>query len=93
MLEEILKSNPDKVYMVLDGLNEAVVGYDNTCGSRLLYSYELIVACLQKDSEMDFDEAQEFFWFNIESLSLNPNGPDFVYPDHFESIDDSFEDD
>lgn len=81
MLADILESNPDCVYMTLDGLGEAIIGYDNINGSRLLYSYELILKCLQEDSEMDRDEASEFFWFNIECLSLMPNGPDFIYPD------------
>ena len=91
MLDEILKNNPDKIYMVLDGLNEAIVGYDNTCTSRLIYSFELILDCLQKDSEMDRDEAEEFFWFNIESLYLMNNGPDFIYPQHFDSVDECFD--
>jgi hypothetical protein len=57
--------------VVLDGLNDAIIG---TCRTEkgdtvLAYSSDKIIAALMENDDMTLDEATEFYCFNIETAS------------------------
>ena len=56
----------------LDGLNEAIVGV--TSQGYLVYDYEKIIEVFMKEpSNMEYDEAVEFFDYNVLGLEGNGN--------------------
>ena len=56
----------------LDGLNEAIVGV--TSQGYLVYDYEKIIKVFMKEpSNMEYDEAIEFFDYNVLGLEGNGN--------------------
>ena len=56
----------------LDGLNEAIVGV--TSQGYLVYDYEKIIEVFMKEpSNMEYDEAIEFFDYNVLGLEGNGN--------------------
>lgn len=78
IVAEIVKRNPDAKFA--DGLEDALVGYAVSEGRTLaLYSSQKVCDVLVKRDEMDEDEAQEFFEFNIAGAFIGPNTPVFHY--------------
>ena len=62
--------------IVLDGLNEAVIGQTTKDGEWVLvYSADKIVDILMKRDGMDQDEAVEFYDYNIGCLYAGPRTP------------------
>ena len=56
----------------LDGLNDAIVGV--TSQGYLVYDYEKIIEVFMKEpSNMEYDEAVEFFDYNVLGLEGNGN--------------------
>jgi hypothetical protein len=69
----ISELNPAALF--IDGMDEALMGYAGQWGSPILavYSAERIVEILARD--MSYEEAIEFFEFNIECAYLGPGTP------------------
>lgn len=65
--------------IVLDGLDDAIVGIVEEFGSgpRILYSRDKILEILQKRDGMTFEEAEEFYGFNILGLYAGEQNPIF----------------
>lgn len=66
--------------IVLDGLDDAIVGIVEEFGSafRILYSRDKILEILQKRDGMTFEEAEEFYGFNILGLYAGEQNPIFL---------------
>lgn len=79
MLEQILERFDDHGFIKLDGHDAAVRGVvENNEGLHLMYSLQAIYDELIKNSDMDYDDAREFYDFNILPLSMMENGPVFL---------------
>ena len=59
MLQQILDNFPDEQFVILDGLDNAVIGVDQNA-ERLVYSINDIVDCFVEQG-MEPDEAIEYY--------------------------------
>lgn len=75
--DEIENINP--AAMFIDGMDDAIIGYAIQWGSPALvvYDAERIVEILSK--QMGYEEAAEFFSFNIECAYVGPGTPLILY--------------
>tara|TARA_B100002049_G_scaffold190683_1_gene147600 strand:- start:4119 stop:4457 length:339 start_codon:yes stop_codon:yes gene_type:complete len=82
MLKNILDAFPEAPFIVLDGLDKAVIGcrFINE-QSHLEYSFEKIIEILCSRDGMTYEEAVEFYYFNIEGLGGMKNMPIFYHED------------
>lgn len=60
-----------------DGLDEAIIG--KTTGDKVVYDVEKILSILMTRDEMDREEAEEFFWHNIECAHVGDMTPVHVF--------------
>lgn len=75
-MDQLREENPDAI--ILDGYESAFVGIARRCGqpSVAAYSYSKIIDELRR--EMSYDEAVEFFEFNIGGAWMGENTPVFI---------------
>jgi hypothetical protein len=64
MLEIIMEQNPEGEFLKADGLDEAIIGYDDQSG-RLIYSMSKIIDILIINDEMTEEDALEHYYYNI----------------------------
>ena len=78
ILEHITELNPEAI--VLDGLNDAIVGvgHSKDLEPRLIYSINIIILTLMKRDKMTLLEAQEFYDYNIADGYFGNHGPIFL---------------
>ena len=62
MLQQILDNFPDEQFVILDGLDNAVIGVDQNA-EKLVYSINAIVDCFVEQG-MEPDEAIEYYEYN-----------------------------
>lgn len=62
IINKILDSYPDEIFIQADGFDDAIIGLDEEI-FRLIYSTEKCLEILRKS--MGRDEAIEFFYFNV----------------------------
>jgi hypothetical protein len=87
MINVIFNKFPDFLFIKLDGLDAAITGHCLSGGDQVLvYSLGSILQILVDRDGMDFDEALEFYYFNIEPLGMMKRGPYF-----FDDISDDSE--
>ena len=77
-LEHIRELNPEAI--VLDGLNDAIVGvgYSKDLEPRLIYSVNIIILTLMRRDKMTLPEAREFYDYNIADGYFGNHGPIFL---------------
>ena len=81
-LQQILDNYPDQPFVILDGLDNAVIGVDQNA-ERLVYSINDIVDCFVEQG-MEPDEAIEFYEYNTaRAVPYIENAPILVYTDFF----------
>ena len=78
ILERLSEDNPEA--LVADGFDSAVigVGYQGPQGPVAVYSYSKCIEALEAEG-MDYEEALEYFEFNVQSAWVGENGPIFLY--------------
>lgn len=82
LLQQILDNYPDQPFVILDGLDNAVIGVDQNA-ERLVYSINAIVDCFVEEG-MEPDEAIEFYEYNTaRAVPYIENAPILVYTDFF----------
>lgn len=82
LLKQILDNYPDQPFVILDGLDNAVIGVDQNA-ERLVYSINAIVDCFVEEG-MEPDEAIEFYEYNTaRAVPYIENAPILVYTDFF----------
>lgn len=64
ILETIMEQNPEDEFLKADGLDEAIIGYDDQTG-RLIYSMSKIIDILIIDDGMTEEDALEHYYYNI----------------------------
>ena len=73
-IDEIIEMYPDETFLTVTDMDEAIVGVDVT-NFRLVYSVDKIVEILMKD--MSYDDAIEYFDFNIAGAYMGEATPIF----------------
>lgn len=74
MLETIIEQNPEDEFLKADGLDEAIIGYDDQTG-RLIYSMSKIIDILIIDDGMTEEDALEHYYYNIHGGYLGEKTP------------------
>ena len=69
----------DETYLFADGFDEAIMGTANAFGQRSVVAYDVekIIKKLMKDG-MTYDEAREYYNFNIIGAYVGESTPIFV---------------
>ena len=75
LLESITEFNPEA--KLADGFDDSILGYDTK--GRVIYSINSILDTLVDRDGMDYDEAQEYFGFNIECAYVGEYTPIYMY--------------
>ena len=83
ILDQIIERYNDELDLyILDGFNQSIIGIDENSG-RIIYSTAKIIEEIIEESkpygEMTFDEAFEYFAFNIQSNSCGDKTPIICY--------------
>ena len=82
MLQQILDNFPDEQFVILDGLDNAVIGVDQNA-EKLVYSINDIVDCFVEQG-MEPDEAIEYYEYNTaRAVPYITNAPILIYTDFF----------
>jgi hypothetical protein len=74
MLDIIMEQNPEGEFLKADGLDEAIIGYDDQTG-RLIYSMSKIIDILIINDEMTEEDALEHYYYNIHGGYLGEKTP------------------
>ncbi len=72
MINKELREQIEDDIVILDNLDECIIGVDNRTGV-LIYDRELIVKSLLKD--MNYDEAEEYVEYNVYCLYAGDTTP------------------
>lgn len=76
ILSKILDMYPDEGYIKADGLDAAVIGV-STSGC-LVYSIDAIIDILMERNNWSYDDAIEYFDYNIEGSYMGERSPIYV---------------
>ena len=77
ILTKILDAFPEDGFLKADGFDEAVIGID-TVGGRLVYSFSKCIDILMKEHKMDYEEAVEYFDYNVSGAYVGDQTPIWV---------------
>lgn len=80
-VQEIADMHEEEVILI-DGHDDAIVGTGEAGGLRVFYSIDKIIKTLMKRDGMTYEEASEFFSYNIERSfsSMSKGAPIFIEP-------------
>jgi hypothetical protein len=81
MLEYILETNEDSQFLIADGLDDAIIGYDDQ-SERLIYSMTKIINILIINDDMSEEDALEHYYYNIHGGYVGEKTPIWCY-DYF----------
>jgi hypothetical protein len=76
MLNSILENYPDETFLIADGFDKAVIGFD-IHSMRLIYSVAKCVEILEED--MSSEDALEHFNYNVSSGYVGEKTPIWCY--------------
>ena len=82
-LEMIMDEYPDMDFLSADGFNDALIG---VVDEKLVYSKAICLQILINENEMEYEEALEFFMFNIEGTYMGEKTPIWVDDEMFLSF-------
>lgn len=92
--QEFLEMYPDQTFMFADGFDEAILGVYN---DRLVYSRTKCIEILVNVDGMSYDEANEYFDFNVECAYVGEQTPIWVddeyFNEHYDYVDITFSED
>ncbi len=76
-LESLIYYETDEEIMLMDGFEEAFIGFSKRCGQPTLatYSYEKMLQVLIERDEMDIEEADEYIMYNCEGAWMGELTP------------------
>ena len=90
-LEQIIEFYPDEELLSADGFEDCVIGvaYNKfTSTHNLVYSRSKCINLLVERDKMTFEEAEEFFDFNVEGAYMGKKTPIFVDDMMFDIYDE-----
>ena len=64
LLKRIVADNPDSEFLIADGFDAAVIGYDYQ-SERIIYSYDKCLDILIAEEAMSRDDAIEWMAYNV----------------------------
>ena len=73
MLNDIIEAHEDEEILKADGFDSAVIGIDSNL--RLIYSVSKCIQILIDTQGMDYEDAAEYFFFNVESAYVGEKTP------------------
>lgn len=78
-LAAIDELNPEA--LKADGFDEAIIGVGAVCGSKeiLIYDANKCIDILMQRDEMSYEEATEFFDYNVRGAYMGEGTPMFAY--------------
>jgi hypothetical protein len=74
MLRNIIECYPEEEIIKADGLDAAVIGIEIN-SMRLIYSSNKIIEILMLDNNMEFQDALEYYEFNIVGAYIGEKTP------------------
>tara|TARA_B100000963_G_C22579751_1_gene650236 strand:- start:926 stop:1210 length:285 start_codon:yes stop_codon:yes gene_type:complete len=74
LLKGIINYYEDEEFLKADGFDDAVIGVDEST-LRLIYSTTRCVEILIERDDMEFDEALEYFDFNVRGAYMGEKTP------------------
>ena len=77
VIERVSKLNPNAI--ILDGLDEAIIGGTENSNPSFLYSTESCIAIMMRDNDWDYECAVEFLEFNTFNTYYGDYSPKFIY--------------
>ena len=80
-LETIIDIACDSEFLKADGLDEAVIGYDDK-SDRLIYSMTKVIDILMTIDDMTEEDALEHYYYNIHGSYVGDKTPIWCY-DYF----------
>jgi hypothetical protein len=86
----IKKNIRENVMLRADGFNGAIMGLMERAGQDpvLLYDTDKVLKLLVEDSDMSYEEAEEFFRFNILAAWVGEDTPAFFRKASLEELDE-----
>jgi len=78
MLEQLIESFPDIEFLKADGLDQAVIGFDET-SERLIYSMSKIMQILVEQDGMTDEEALDYYYYNIAGAYVGEKTPIYCF--------------
>lgn len=76
ILNKILEIYPDEQFLKADGFDAAIVGVSSYY--NLVYSIEKIIQILVSRNDWTYEEASEYFFYNIEGSYVGEQTPIFI---------------
>jgi len=76
-LINMISRHPEGEFVVAEGFDEAVVGYDPR-NERLIYDRNRMVEILMKEEKMNQDEAWEYLEYNVFDTYMGTETPVFI---------------
>lgn len=76
MLEDILEKYQDENFLIADGFDNAILGFDDK-SNRLIYSITKCINVLINENEMDEEEAFDYFYYNVHGSYMGEKTPIF----------------
>lgn len=74
IIERLKKENPNA--LMLNNLNEAIIGIGKRNDKKVLkYSFDKIIKILMNKEKMSYNDALDWFYFNIENAFMGENTP------------------
>jgi hypothetical protein len=77
MLQEIIETFPDIEFLKADGLDSAVIGFDEQ-SERLIYSVSKIIEILMADGMTD-EDALDHYYYNIAGAYVGEKTPIYCF--------------
>ena len=78
--QQLLEDNPHIQILLADGFEEAFVGVVESFGlaPRACYDYNKCIQILMRPSDMEYEDAIEYFEFNVEQCYVGEHTPAFI---------------
>ena len=80
IITDITDEYPDYVFTTIDGFDDAIEGIMECANMnpKVIYNKEKIINMLI-DMDMTYDEAMDYFYFNIFHVYINDQAPVFIH--------------
>jgi hypothetical protein len=78
--KKLVEQTGDKNLLFADGFDEAIVGVEAGDVNRVAYDASKIIKILMKRDKMTYEEANEFYHFNIKGAYVGERTPLYYLP-------------
>jgi hypothetical protein len=76
-LQSIYDKYPDEEFIIADGYDSAIIGVEDS-KMIIVYSTKKVLSILMEDEEMTYEDALEFFYYNIKGAHVGDKTPLFI---------------